>query len=101
MHKIRSLLLFASSLFLACGSSAQDSTKPVDSDADTLTGRWVVFADFFGTPIYFGLQLEQQGEKLTGNLDGDKLEGTISGTNIKFRAKDERGGTEEAKGTRR
>jgi acetamidase/formamidase len=101
MHKFRLMLLLVSSLFLffACGSFAQDAAKPVNSAAGALTGRWVVNADFFGTPIYFGLLLDQQGEKLTGNFDGDKLEGNVSGGRIHFLARDERGGTEDGNAT--
>jgi len=40
----------------------------------SLTGRWIVTEDFFGTPRYLRLQVEQQGAKLTGDLSGDKLE---------------------------
>jgi amidase len=58
-------------------------------------GRWIVSADFFGTPLTFILVLEQAGEKLTGNFEGDKLEGSINGASIHFLAKDEHGGTEE------
>jgi len=99
MHKFRLLLLFASSLFLACGSFAQEAAKPANPATGALTGRWVVNGDFFGTPIYFGLLLEEQGEKLTGNFDGDKLEGSVSGGRIHFLAKDERGGAEEGNAT--
>jgi acetamidase/formamidase len=99
MRKFLSLLLLASSLFLACGSSAQDIAKPANSAGGALMGRWVVSADFFGSPIYFGLLLEQQGEKLTGNFDGDKLEGSVTDGRIHFLAKDEHGGTEEGNAT--
>ncbi len=99
MHKFSSLLLLVSSLFFACGSSAQDTGKPANPAAGALTGRWVVNADFFGSPIYFGLLLQQQGEKLTGNFAGDKLEGTASGGHVHFLAKDEHGGTEEGNAT--
>jgi amidase len=99
MYKFRLLLLLASPLFFACGSSAQDTAKPANTAAGALTGRWVVNANFFGSPIYFGLLLEQQGEKLTGNFDGDKLEGTASGGRVHFLAKDEHGGTEEGNAT--
>jgi amidase len=64
-----------------------------------LTGRWIVTANYYGTPLYLGLDLEQQGEKLSGKFTGDKLEGTIKGDTIYFLAKDEQGGTEEVKGT--
>jgi hypothetical protein len=60
-----------------------------------VSGRWIVSADFYGTPITFSLVLNQQGDKLTGDFDGDKLEGTIQGGTVHFVAKDERGGTEE------
>ena len=73
--------------------------KPDTAATGALSGRWVVNADFFGSPIYFGLLLEQQGEKLTGNFDGDKLEGSVSGGRIHFLAKDQRGGTEEGNAT--
>ena len=61
-----------------------------------LSGRWMVSADFYGTPIYFQLNLKQQGDKLTGDFGGDKLEGTVQGANVKFLAKDDEGGTEDA-----
>ena len=63
------------------------------------SGRWTVNADFYGTPILFTLELKQQGESLTGNFGGDKLEGALKGDAISFLAKDEQGGTEECKAT--
>jgi len=75
-------------------ASAQDTKGP-------LTGRWMVTADFKGTPLYFKLQLAQAGEKLTGDFDGDKLEGTVTGTSIQFVAKDEHGGSEKVSATLR
>ena len=39
-----------------------------------VSGRWVVNTDFYGSTIYFGMELKQEGEKLSGNFDGDKLE---------------------------
>jgi len=75
-------------------ATAQEAKAP-------LTGRWLVTADFKGTPIYFKLQLTQAGEKLTGDFDGDKLEGTIGGSTVHFLAKDDHGGSEEVKATTR
>jgi hypothetical protein len=54
-----------------------------------LTGRWTTTADFYGTPINFAMELNQQGDKLTGNFGGDKLEGAFTGNSIHFLAKDE------------
>src|SRR5258708_25554104 len=99
MRKILcSVLLSASPLFARAGA-AQHAAKADTAATGALSGRWVVNADFFGPPIYFGLLLEQQGEKLTGNFDGDKLEGTASGGHVHFLAKDEHGGTEEGNAT--
>lgn len=64
-----------------------------------ITGHWFAVADFYGTPINFSLELTQQGDKLTGEFGGDKLEGTLTGNAIHFLAKDDRGGTEELTGT--
>src|SRR5436190_9077001 len=98
MRKFLSLLLLSSSLLLPRAVSAQDATKQ-PRPPDTIAGRWIVSADFYGSPLYFMMELEQNGEKLSGNFDGDKLEGTITGHSMQFLAKDEQGGTEDLKGT--
>lgn len=87
-----SVLLFSSAVGLAQETPKVPGNGP-------LTGRWTVTADFNGTPIYFKLTLRQEGEKLTGEFGGDKLEGSLSGSSLHFLAKDDRGGTEDAKGT--
>src|SRR5579859_5439435 len=66
---------------------------------NSLTGRWVFTADFYGTPIVYQLELQQQGDKLTGDLGGDKLEGTLTGNTLHFLAKDSEGGSEDCKAT--
>ena len=65
----------------------------------SLSGRWIVTQDFFGTPRYMRLQLEQNGSKLTGELNGDKLEGTVSDSTIHFVARNEKKDTFEVRGT--
>jgi len=99
MREILCLVLLNVSLLFVPAIAAQDAAKPDTTATDALSGRWIVNADFFGSPIYFGLLLEQHGEKLTGNFDGDILEGTASGDRIHFLAKDEHGGTEEGNAT--
>jgi acetamidase/formamidase len=64
----------------------------------SLSGRWVVRIDYLGTPMHSSVELKQQGQKLTGNFDGDKLEGTIQRNTFHFVAKDEQGGSEEGDG---
>jgi acetamidase/formamidase len=91
--------LFA--LFLVPAFLAAQTAQPLDAqerqhDKNTsVAGRWVVTSDFYGTPLTFSLELNQDGDKLTGNFDGDKLEGTIQGGSLHFLAKDEQNGTEE------
>jgi acetamidase/formamidase len=65
----------------------------------TVTGRWFANADFYGTPINFSLELNQQGDKITGDFDGDKLEGTLTGDSLHFLAKDDHGGSEDLTAT--
>lgn len=77
------------------GPSAQESPRPTSI---SVTGRWAVDTDYYGTTIYYRMELQQDGEKLTGNFDGDKLEGTLKGAVLTFLAKDAEGGTDEGKG---
>ena len=92
---MRRLLLALSLVLISCTFEVSVAQEPKPS----LTGRWFVSSDFQGTPLYFQLELTQQGDKLTGNFDGDKLEGTIAGTSVHFVAKDDHGGSEEATAT--
>ena len=93
-----------SALLIACSGIATVPTapaqeKPPASASGSVAGRWTVTADVYGTPLYFNLELEQQGDKLTGNLDGDKLEGSVTGSSIQFHTKTDDGGTGDAKAT--
>jgi len=94
MRKVFFLLLFVPGVLQA--QSGQEAARTANAD---VSGRWVVNTDFYGTTIYFRMELKQEGEKLSGNFDGDKLEGTLKGTSIYFLAKDEQGGTDEGKAT--
>src|SRR5215475_10245699 len=98
---MRKLVLFVCLVFVfSFGqiAGAQEAGKAAATSGGAFAGKWIVSSDFYGTPLYFGMLLEQQGEKLTGNFDGDKLEGTASGKKIHFVAKDENGGSEELDG---
>ena len=94
-----SILSRAAMLSFAVLSCARVGPALAQTAATDVTGRWTVTADFYGSPLLFTLQLKQQGEKLTGDFDGDKLEGTKKGDAVYFLAKDEHGGTEEGKAT--
>ena len=99
MRKFLSLLFLSSPLLFVPIAPAQDTTKQSRAADSALSGRWIVSAEFYGSPLYFMMELEQNGDKLIGNFDGDKLEGTITGNSIQVLAKDDQGGTVEAKGT--
>src|SRR3984893_17903817 len=75
------------------------SLAPAQTAKPSLTGRWVVAADFYGTPRYYRLELDQEADKLTGKFGGDLLEGTLSSNSVHFLAKDEQGNTTEATAT--
>jgi amidase len=98
MRKSLFLLFVLPHLLLThnAGQPAQRETRPLSA-----SGRWVVIADFWGTPINISMELQQDGDQLSGKFGGDKLEGTLQGDSIHFVAKDEDGGTEECKGTLR
>jgi amidase len=100
MRKFLSKSFLSSSLLLLAGVvSAQDATKQAHPPDSAIAGRWIVSTDFYGSPLYFMMELEQNGEKLRGNFDGEKLEGTITGNSVQVLAKDDQGGTEDAEGT--
>jgi amidase len=99
MRKLLFLLFLVPGLLLAQNSQSQGAQKPAGAGDSAVSGRWIISADFYGTPINFSLELKQEGDKLTGNFEGDKLEGTLTGNSIHFLAKDEQGGTEECQAT--
>jgi acetamidase/formamidase len=98
-----SVVCLLAMLSLGAPGASADPPAPASPSAAAapkgLSGRWVVSVDFFGTPQYFKLQLTQQGDALSGDLDGDKLEGTVRGDAVQFLAKETEGGSEEAKAT--
>jgi amidase len=94
MRKLFFLLLLVPALLLA-----QSDKAPAQAGSSGVSGRWVVIADFYGSPLYFSLKLQQQEDKLMGDFDGDKLEGTFRGGTVHFLAKDDQGGTEECTAT--
>jgi amidase len=64
------------------------------ADAAELVGsHWLVTANLHGTPLYGRLDIEQQGQKITGQFYGDKFEGSLDAGAIHFIAKDNSGGT--------
>ena len=97
-RSVLSCLLAVAALSIQ-GHAVQAQEQP------SLTGRWVVSADIYGTPVYLRLELDQQGEQLTGTSNGDTLEGTVNGNSIHFLVKpsslmkDGGGGQEELTGT--
>jgi len=97
-HAVLLSVLFAATLAAAAGR-AQDAQEKKPAAGGPLSGHWVVTVDYLGTPLNLGMHLDQQADKLTGNFDGDKFEGSLSGTSVHFLAKDDQGGSEEITAT--
>jgi acetamidase/formamidase len=76
---------------LTQSAKAAGATEP-------LANHWLVTADLHGTPIYGRLDVEAQGQKITGEYFGDKFEGSLEGSAIHFVAKDSSGGTSKVDG---
>src|SRR5260370_40689439 len=92
MRKVLLLLLFVPGVLPA--RNARDTARPANTG---VSGRWVGNTDFYGSTIYFRMELKQEGEKLSGHFDGDKLERTLKGNASYFLEKDAQGGTNERK----
>jgi amidase len=99
MRKVLFLLFLIPGILLGRGSRAQNSLEKARPANDTVSGRWVVNADFYGAPITFSLVLKQDGDKLAGNFQGDPLDGGLQGDAINFLVKGDNGRTVEFKGT--
>src|SRR5215813_13100072 len=58
------VLTFLSGLCVSAPAGAQEVQKPAAPAAGgPLTGRWTASSDFHGTPLYFKLELAQEGGK--------------------------------------
>jgi amidase len=99
MRKILAFATLAAAFLFSEAGSAQEAAKATVTTDSALSGRWLFSTDFYGTTLYFVADLQHQGGRLIGEFGGDKLEGTVSGNSIQFLAKDDQGGTEDAKGT--
>lgn len=55
------------------------------------TESWILVTDMWGNPAYSTLTLSRAGGRLSGELDGDSLSGTVSGRTLRFVATDAKG----------
>jgi amidase len=74
-------------------------TAVATAQQSNLTGRWNTSVDTFGTPTTWNLTLDQKDNLLTGELGGDKLEGSYKDGKLQFHAKDPQGGYEDVMAT--
>src|SRR5260221_9424057 len=79
--------------------SALASAARSEDQAASLTGRWVLTADFYGTVRYLRLQLQQQDLRLTGSWNGSDLEGSVDGAQLHFTVKTGQGSAIEVDGS--
>jgi amidase len=85
-------IALGTTLFLLAMASLMRGGKVADA-AEPLNSHWLVTADLHGTPLYGRLDIEQQGQKITGQFYGDKFDGSLDGSAIHLVAKDNSGGT--------
>ena len=85
----RAIVLFMG-FVLATGLAAQNPAA--------ISGEWLVTQTLYGNPLYQRMTLTLQNGKLTGVVDGDKLEGTVNGNAIHFIARNEDNDTSEFTG---
>ncbi|MGB2664916.1 MAG: acetamidase/formamidase family protein [Candidatus Acidiferrum sp.] len=99
---MRRTLLFAllcAGMLFTGNAKSQDAQKPAPAAEGLLSGHWIITAEYLGTPVNLSVEFKQDGNKLTGNFDGDKLEGTVTSNSVHFLAKDDQGGSEEGTAT--
>ncbi len=99
---MRRTLLFAllcAGMLFTRNAKSQDAQKPASAAEGLVSGHWIITAEYLGTPVNLSMEFKQDGNKLTGNFDGDKLEGTVTGNSVHFLAKDDQGGSEEGTAT--
>jgi amidase len=99
MRKVLFLLILVFSIGAPRDSRAQNVQGGASPATAGVSTRWMISADFYGTPLDLSLELKQDGGKLTGNLQGDTLEGTLQGGAINFVAHSEQGRRVECKAT--
>ena len=65
----------------------------------SLTGKWIMTADIFGSPTYLTMELKQEGDKLSGTYTGDKFEGQVNGVSLHLLATGNGGVTSDVNAT--
>jgi amidase len=95
------LLVFAlyAGILGQAAAQPQDTQQPKVPAEGSLTGRWILTGDYLGTRLNAVMTLKQETAKITGDFDGDTLEGTLDGSSLHARAKDNHGGSEEVSAT--
>ena len=99
MRKILAVAFFVLGILTVPTCGAQGAQNAARNGEGSLTGHWLITADFFGTSLNASMDLSQQGDKITGTFRGGKVEGTVSGNAVHFVAKDEEGNKSECTAT--
>jgi len=72
---------------LACLASCAAQARPAERET------WLLTVDLWGNPVYQMLELSAENADVSGDLDGDAIEGRRDGDRIRFVAKDAHGAT--------
>jgi len=87
---VRKIIALFIGLALAPGVTAQS--------AGSISGEWLITRDAYGNPLYQRMTLTVQDGKVSGLFDGDKLDGTLTGSALHFVSRDEDNDTSEFTG---
>jgi amidase len=70
----------------------------VTAQSGSISGEWLITRDAYGNPLYQRMTLTVQDGKVSGLFDGDKLDGTLTGSALHFVSRDEDNDTSEFTG---
>jgi len=77
----RRMAMIAMSMILAIPAEASDG----------IDGQWIVATDRWGNQEYSTLNLHRTGDRLSGDWDGDAVQGEMRGTHLHLDIRDQRG----------
>ncbi len=99
MRKIVAVAFLLLGCLAAQNVRAQGSASSTRNAGAGVSGQWIISMDLYGTPVNASMDLLQEGNKISGSLNGAKLEGTVSGNSLHFVAKNQQGDTTECTAT--
>nr|WP_245913903.1 acetamidase/formamidase family protein [Nannocystis exedens] len=99
MHKLPGAMMAKTTLCVLAALLVCCILPKASLAGDSVHQSWLVTTDLWGNPSYQALELDRTGTRLSGVLDGDKLEGELTGKVVRFVVTDRRQSTYVYQGT--